>query len=293
VFWINPPIALAVMAVLMVFAEKDRLEERQFDVQGAIILAVALGIFAWMLSSIGPAEYDAREGGVAGSGMALAFAGIAGVLSLVAYVVWERTTTHPMTPPHVFANKTFTGLNVATLLIYGALSIMFFLIPFELIDQRGLSPTQAGMVFLPFTLGVGLLSYLFGRLADRIGSRLLLIAGPLGAAMAYAMMAGLRDAPIWLSAIAPMAALGLAFALLVAPLTGAVMSSVGKEDEGLASGMNNAASRIAQLVGVAIAAGALSYETGYTMGLAIAALISVGGAFIVVFTVPSISKPAT
>jgi len=293
VFWINPPIALAAMAVLMVFAGKDWLEERQFDVQGAIVLAVALGIFAWVLSSIGPAEVGAREGTFARSGMALAFAGTAGVLSLVVYVVWERTTTHPMTPPYVFANKTFTGLNVATLLIYSALSIMFFLVPFELVDRRGLSPMQAGMVFLPLTLGIGLLSHRFGRLADRIGPRLPLIAGPLGASMAYAMMAGLRDAPIWLSVIAPMAVLGLAFALLVAPLTGAVMSSVGKEDEGLASGMNNAASRIAQLVGVAIAAGALSYEAGYAVGLALAALISVGSAFIVGFTVPSRPKSAT
>ncbi len=292
VFWINPPIALAAMTVLMLFAGKDWLEERQFDIQGALILAVALGAFAWILSSIGPSEIGAQEGAPSDSSMAMALASIAGVLSLVGYVVWERTTTHPMTPPSMFANKNFTGLNVATLLIYSALSIMFFLVPFELVDQRGLSPTQAGMAFLPFTLGVGLLSHRFGRLADNIGSRLPLIAGPLGASIGYAMMAGLRDAPIWLSMIAPMAVLGLAFALLVAPLTGAVMSSVGKKDEGLASGMNNAASRIAQLVGVAVAAGVLSYETGYTVGLTLAALISVGGAFIVGFTVPWRAKPA-
>jgi MFS family permease len=102
-------------------------------------------------------------------------------------------------------------------------------------DHRGLSPTQAGMVFLPFTLGIGLLSYLFGSLADKIGSRPLLIVGPLGAALAYALMAGLRDAPLLFSILLPMAALGFAFSLLVAPLTGAVMSSLGKENEGLAS----------------------------------------------------------
>jgi MFS family permease len=239
VFWINPPIALAAIAVLMVFAEKDWLEERQFDIPGAIVLALALGTFAWILSSIGPTEVGAREGTFATSGTALALAAIAGVLSLVAYIVWERTTKHPMTPPHVFANKKFTGLNAATLLIYAAMSIMFFLLPFELVDRRGLSPMQAGMTFLPLTLGIGLLSHLFGGLADKIGARLPLIAGPLGASVAYVMMAGLRDAPIWLSVVVPMAVLGLAFALLVAPLTGAVMSSVGKEDEGRRSCLRN------------------------------------------------------
>ncbi len=69
------------------------------------------------------------------------------------------------------------------------------------------------------------------------------------------------------------------------------MSSVDKRDEGLASGMNNAASRIAQLVGVAFAAGVLSYESGYATGLAGAALVSVGGAFIVMFALPSTPIP--
>ncbi len=289
IFWINPPIALATMSLLVVFAGKDWLEERQFDIPGAMILAIALGTLAWLLSSIAPGE----TGKVAGaSGMMLTLAGIAGLISLAAYVAWERTSAHPMTPPRVFANKTFTGLNAATLLIYAALSIMFFLVPFELMDHRGLSPTQAGMVFLPLTLGIGLLSYLFGSLADKIGSRLLLIIGPLGASLAYALMAGLRGAPFLLSVLVPMAALGIAFALMVAPLTAAVMSSVGKEDEGLASGMNNAASRIAQLVGVAIAAAALSYETGFATGLLIAALISSGGALIIALTIPSTRRSA-
>ena len=290
VFWINPPLATAAVATLVAFAAKDRLEERQFDVTGAIILAFALATLAWLFSDIGPGESDSVGDNFVTSGVTTALVGVVGFASLIAYAVWERTTAHPMTPPRLFANRPFTGLNAATLLIYGALSIMFFLLPFELVDRRGLSPIEAGLVFLPFTLGLGLLSQLFGSLADKVGSRTPLIAGSIGASIAYALMAGLRDAPLWLGTIAPMAVLGVAFALLVAPLTGAVMSSVGKKDEGLASGMNNAASRIAQLVGVSIAAGMLSYETGYAIGLTIAAVTSAGGAFVVAFTVPSLSK---
>jgi predicted MFS family arabinose efflux permease len=163
-----------------------------------------------------------------------------------------------MTPPRLVENRAFFGLNLSTLMVYTGLSVMFFLLSFDLIDRRGLPPTDAGFVFLPFTLAIGLLSSLFGRLADRMGSRIMLVAGPLGAALAYAWMALGRNASLATGVIAPMALLGLSFAVLVAPLTASVMSSVERADEGLASGANNAASRIAQLAGVAMAAGVAS-----------------------------------
>ena len=85
----------------------------------------------------------------------------------------------------------------------------------------------------------------------------------------------------------PMALLGLSFAILVAPLTASVMASVQERDQGLASGINNAASRIAQLAGVAMAAGVGSAPFGYEIGLAAAAICSLGGGVIVATTVPS------
>src|SRR3546814_10473456 len=126
---------------------------------------------------------------------------------------------------------------------------MFFLLPFDLVDRRALPSTEAGLVFLPFTLGVGLLSRVFGDLADKVGARAMLIAGPAGAALAYVWMALGQEESLMLGVIGPMTLLGLAFAVLVAPLTASVMSSVDQADEGLASGINNAASRIAQLAG--------------------------------------------
>ena len=89
---------------------------------------------------------------------------------------------------------------------------MFFLLSFDLIDRRALSPTEAGLVFLPFTLGVGLLSRPFGALADRFGARAMLIVGPLAAALAFALLALGKDAPLTLGVLAPMALLGISFA---------------------------------------------------------------------------------
>jgi predicted MFS family arabinose efflux permease len=191
-----------------------------------------------------------------------------------------------MTPPRLAGNRIFLGLNIATLLIYAGLAIMFFLLPFDLVDRRGLSPTDAGLVFLPFTLGVGLLSQVFGGLADKMGARMLLIAGPCGAALAYIWLALAHDASLIAGVIAPMAMLGIFFAVLVAPLTASVMSSVADTDEGLASGINNAASRVAQLAGVAIAAGLGSLAAGYTIGFAAAAAASMAGALTMAIAVP-------
>jgi predicted MFS family arabinose efflux permease len=194
-----------------------------------------------------------------------------------------------MTPPRLVENRPFFGLNLATLLVYGAVSIMFFLLPFELVDRRGLSATDAGLAFLPFTLGVGLLSRSFGGLADSIGARALLIAGPAAAAAAYVWMALGRDASLLPGVIGPMALLGLAFAAVAAPLTASVLSSVDPSDEGLASGVNNAVSRVAQLAGIALAAGAGSLAFGYEAGLAVAAVASALGSLVVAATLPSTS----
>src|SRR4029077_12109652 len=109
--------------------------------------------------------------------------------SLACSPLGEPPSAHPMTPPRLLGNRAFVGLNAATLLIYGGLAIMFFMISFDFIDRRGLTPTQAGLSFLPLTLGIGLLSRPFGGVADKIGARMMLIIGPLGAALAFLWLA--------------------------------------------------------------------------------------------------------
>jgi EmrB/QacA subfamily drug resistance transporter len=274
IFWINPPLALVAVGLLWAYAPEQVREPRRFDVIGAAIIAAALGALAWALSQAGSGE--PRSTIVPGA--AIVLVGGLGVLGLVGYARWEQVSDHPMTPPRLVQNRVFFGLNVATLLTYTGLSIMFFLLPFELVDRRSLPATDAGLAFLPFTLGVGLLSRPFGNLADAIGARAMLITGPIGAALAYVWMAFGQNASLMFGVIAPMTLLGISFAVLVAPLTASVMSSVEQADEGLASGTNNAASRVAQLVGVAIGAGLGSFAFGYPLGLMAAGAVSAGGA---------------
>ena len=275
IFWINPPIAALVVGLLWAFAPADIREPRRFDVVGAVIIAFALGALAWALSETG--RNSPRPAAALWSDSEVVVAGVLGIAGLIGYAVWERTTAQPMTPPRLASNRLFVGLNAGTLLLYTGISIMFFLLPFDLLDRRGLTPTQAGLTFLPFTLGVGFLSQWFGGRADVIGARTMLFFGPSGAAVAFVWMAFSQNASLAAGVIAPMVLLGVSFAALIAPLTASVMSSVASSDEGLASGVNNAASRIAQLAGVAIAAGIGSLPSGYRFALIGAAIASLAG----------------
>ena len=148
------------------------------------------------------------------------------------------------------------------------------------------TPTDAGLAFLPFTLGLGFLSQPFGAMADKMGARTMLIVGPLGAALALLLMALGKTASLAAGVIAPMGLLGISLAVLVAPLTASVMSSVTDADEGLASGVNNAVSRVAQLAGVALSAGVASYAAGYQTGLVIGAVLAAAGAVSIAAMLP-------
>lgn len=284
VFWINPPIALLAVGLLTVYARDHRREGRDFDIVGAAMLAAALGALAWALGQMGAAHDQPDSAMPAHLSLRPALVAVLGVAGLVAYGGWEARSRHPMTPPRLWKNRAFVGLNLATLLVYAGVSIMFFLLPFDIVERRALAATDAGLAFLPFLLGVGLLSRWFGGLADKVGARVMLMVGPTGAALAYVWMACARQASLLAGVVGPMTLLGLSFAVLVAPLTAAVMSSVEESDEGLASGINNAASRIAQLAGVALAAGVGTYALGYQIGLAMAAASSLAGAMTAAMT---------
>jgi EmrB/QacA subfamily drug resistance transporter len=293
VFWMNPPLALAAVWLLIAYAPEDRREIRRFDMIGAAILAAALAALAWAMSQIGSGEPQPTTATPASAPFAaIAGAAALGFIGLAAYAWWERATPDPMTPPRLAGNRPFVGLNLATLLIYAGLAIMFFVLPFELVDRRGLTATDAGLAFLPFTLAVGFLSRAFGALADAVGARVMLTVGPVAAALAYAWMALAQDSNLAFGVIGPMTLLGVSFAVIAAPITAAVLSSVADADEGLASGINNAASRVAQLGGVALAAGIASFASGYRLGLLVAAIASVAGALVVAATVPPAAQQA-
>lgn len=254
------------------FGAKPQRSSR-IDVVGAVLAAVGLtGVV-----------YGLIEGQRLGfTHAAVVAALVVGTACLVAFPWWERRAPDPMMPLHIFTVRNFAVGNLATVFLYAAVSLGMLIVALFLQETAGLSATEAGLATLPVPVLSFLLSRRFGMLAGRYGPRLFMAVGPLVAAVGYALMATAREPFDFATQMLPgLVVFGLGLTVTVSPLTAAILAAIDPAQSGVGSAVNNAVSRIAGLIAIAltgvIVGGSTDFD-GFRQGaLVTAGLFAVAG----------------
>jgi EmrB/QacA subfamily drug resistance transporter len=249
IFFINAPIGLLALFFLARKVDEVKLDDtvKSIDFVGALTVATGLAALTYGFLSM-------PLNGVYSLQVFLSL--IIGVILLVSFVVVELRAKHPMIPMSIFKNKTFVGVNLLTLFLYAGLGGGMLFLSLNLVQAQGYSQFESGLTLLPFIFLMIILSRYLGRLSDKYGARMFLIIGPIIAGLGLIMLASIKQthgATDYFSTFFPgIFVFGLGMAISVVPLTKTVMSSVGDQLSGTASGINNATTRMSNLFAYAI-----------------------------------------
>ncbi|TDE92734.1 MFS transporter [Occultella glacieicola] len=269
------PIAICLVLLARLEQRDVRRPGATIDYPGAVLAVVGLGgtVFALI-----------EQGNLGWASPAIWGPMLVGVLALAAFLRRQATTAQPILPLGLFRVRNFAWGNLATTFIYAALSLSGFVIVVYLQQGAGFGATVAGLAMIPTTILMIGLSSTFGRLSGRYGPRLFMTAGPLLAGAGFLLMLSVTD-PMnyWTQMLPGVILFGLGLTVTVAPLTSAVLGAVAPERAGIASAVNNAISRVAGLVAVAMVGtivGGMLDLAGFYRGLVVSALLmGVGAAF--------------
>ena len=273
VFAINVIPIVITMWLLMKLGHRDeRTEHSRIDFVGAALGIVGLG---------GPVFALIEQGNLGWGSPAVLVPLVVGVLSFVAFIVWQQRATQPMLPLELFRHRNFSMGNIATFFIYGALGLGGFIVVVYLQEVAGYSATFAGFAFLPSSIGIILLSSFFGRLSGKHGPRFFMTLGPFLGGVGYLTFLGIGESVNYVTQVLPGVLLfSVGLAMTVAPLTSAILGAISTKQAGIGSAVNNAVSRIAGLITVALigvlTVGSLSPTNFHRLVIVTAALLFAG-----------------
>lgn len=290
IFLINLPVALGAVVLALIFVREPKADgpRMPLDIPGAVLATVGLGALVWGLTvGSGPSGWNTE---------AVAALVVGLILSAAFLLVEHRRGDRAMTPLGLFGSKSFAGLTIFTLLLYGAFGGLMVLLPFVLIEAEGYAATAAGAALLPLPLALAVLSPVMGGLAGKLGARLPLTLGTLIVAAGFLMLMRVGTGGGYATTVLPallVASLGMAGA--VAPLTTAVLTAVDARHTGVASGFNSAVARTGGLVATALLGGVLAAKgaeltAGFRFASAVCAAACVGASLSAILLLPKRQK---
>jgi EmrB/QacA subfamily drug resistance transporter len=288
VFLLNLPIGALVVALAHHVPEsRDPTAHGRLDFEGATLGALGLA----------GVTYALIEGSGHGFSAPIILSGVVGVAALVGFVVTELRSPNPMMPLGMFASRQFSGANAVTFVVYAAIGSFFFLTISFLQISLGYSPIAAGAATLPVTVLMLVLSARSGALAQRIGPRIPLSLGPLGIAAGLLLLTGINPGDSYVTSVLPgVIVFGLGLTLVATPVTATVLAAADQRHAGIASGINNAVARVANLLSVATLpliadlGGERFYQPaamthGFHVAMAVAAGLSAAGGVVAWLTI--------
>jgi EmrB/QacA subfamily drug resistance transporter len=260
IFWLNVPIGLAVLPFAWTRLTESYGPATRLDLPGLAL--ASLGLFGIVLGVV-------RGNDHGWTSLTVLPPMVVGGLLVAAFVAWELRAPEPMLPLHMFRSRGFTVTNVASLLMFlGMFGSIFLLAQFLQVVQH-YSPLEAGLRTLPWTGMPVLVAPVAGALSDRIGGRPLLVAGLALQAIGLGWLSAVSSPTVAYPTLVPaFIVAGVGMSLFFAPVANVVLASVRRDQEGIASGANNAIRELGGVFGIAILGAVFSAHGGYASGQA-------------------------
>jgi len=258
IFWLNVPIGLVLIPLAWRQLAETYGPSNRLDLPGLALVSAGLFGIVWGLVRGNQIGWGSTE---------IVGALLAGSVLVSAFVAWELRVKAPMLPMRFFRNRAFTLTNTASLLMFFGMFGSIFLLAQFFQTVQGYSPLDAGLRILPWTAMPIFIAPIAGALSDRIGGAVIMSVGLALQAIGLAWLAAVTTPSVpYAELVAPFVLSGIGMALFFAPVANVVLGSVRREEEGKASGANNAIRELGGVFGVAVLATVFSTYGGYESG---------------------------
>ena len=255
IFWLNVPIGLVLVPLALMRLRESHGGDKGLDIPGLALASGGLLGIVWAL-------VNGNADGWTSPGILGAI--VAGTALLAGFVAWELRARRPMLPMRMFRDRAFAAANGASLLMYFGMFGSIFLLTQFFQTAQGASPLESGLKILPWTAMPMIVAPIAGALSDRIGGRPIVATGLLLQAIGLGWLAAVTTADVgYASFVGPFIVSGIGMSMFFAPIANVVLGSVRSEEEGKASGANNAFREIGGVLGVAVLASVFSHSGSY------------------------------